>query len=180
MDRVALAIATIHEARKQPCPPIVARPWEPAALFATKTNMRWRKCGKRQVLDDKDAGPVEPVLLGPMTYVRGAKTEKKWTVSTTVELPADRAEHLGGMHEAFKRWLQPFFFAEHSLYLSRWRQDYRKSPRAGLRWFKARGGKFERTTEPPAGAVIMPTVERFVRTDEGRVFIELGTDIIVA
>lgn len=168
-----IARQVIHAACAQPCPAILQSAWEPPALFAMH-QLSWRKCGKKEILDSKPSGQPAPILLGPLQFERASASEKKWTIAATL-LPPDYEGKLAKMNTAFRAWLQPHWDTER-LFMSRWKTDYRKEPRPPVRFWKARGGKFERT-DAPTGGIIMPVVERFTRSE--RIYVELGMDVIV-
>ncbi|MDC3224013.1 hypothetical protein OAU26_03680 [Mariniblastus sp.] len=59
--------------------------------------------------------------------------------------------------------------------MSRWKSNFNGHPRPGIRWWHAEDGKFVQRDDPTQ--VVMPVVEKFTRVD-GRVFIELGMDVV--
>lgn len=172
-----LAVQTIHAAKQAPCPPILGKEWTPPPLFSEFKGMDWVTSGKRQVLNNKPGQP-SPLLVGPLFLERCGQTEKKWTLSASLSLPEQHGPKFGKMHSAFKAWLGTFY-EDDRLFMSRWKSDYRGERRPSIRWWKAKRGKFERTTEASSG-LILCTVDKFTKNPEDeRIFIELGVDIIV-
>ena len=170
-----LAVQTIHAAKQAPCPPIEGSKWTPAPLFSKFEGMKWEVSGKRQTLRNKP-GPPSPMLLGPLFLERCGQTEKKWTLSASLHLPEEAREKFGRMHESFLAWLKAFYTDDH-LFMTRWKSDFKGQRRPSIRWWRAKGGNFERTTEAVSG-LILCTVDKFSKSDES-IYIELGMDIIV-
>jgi len=172
-----LAVQTICAAKQAACPPIRGKEWTPCPLFSDFQGVKWVVAGKREVLNNKPGQPV-PMLLGPLLLERCGQTEKKWTLSASLELPPTYAKKFEKMHTAFLSWLGTFY-TDKRLFMSRWKSDYRGARLPAIRWWKAKNGKFERTTEISAG-LILCTVDKFTRVlEDQRIFVELGIDIIV-
>lgn len=170
-----LAIQTIYAAKQAPCPPIQKSGWTPPPLFSEFENMQWFPSGKREHLNNK-IGQPKPLLLGPLLLNRCGVTEKKWTISVSLDLPTCKQDKFGKMHARLREWLASFYDGE-SLFLSRWKKDFRGNRRPAVRWWKAKKGNFERTTEPAEG-LIFCVVDKFQKAED-QIFVELGMDTIV-